>query len=350
MFYEKFTNPSTNFEMIEGKMYDIKRTSEYSKQSYTAYKPKEVGTFAITKDGELINEAKIPTLKQFQLPLNLNEGYDPNWVDKYSSNWENVLKWIYTSKDGYKSTSDVNVIAERGALKEIGYTNHNYYKNPWKVEACKYAGKVYIRKIVGNQDQDAWGVQNTYWGMRFEKYVVKQEPGIKATYQVLKGEIGGTKVLMCAEVDAVRKDGMTVEVKTCFEDRLADKLLKIWLQSYLGKVDILFFGWKEKSGSVHQNPKELLMDKIPGSKLRVKDANAMIGFIGEIIDWIYGALPNGNKTWLVEYKGFGPISLKCGGEEFLPGWYKKFVDGGAAAASGATEDDTVYQFDKLSLK
>ena len=313
-------------------VYDIKEVSQYAEESdYKAYKPKEVGTFAKTKDEEFVNcnKAVIPTLRNPKVPLDLNKGYDPNAENFFKSDTEEILMWVQGShEDGSlldRSLSEIDVIAQRGALNKIGYTIHNYFKNPWKLEACKYAGKMYIRKIDAPQEI---GNKDAQWGRKFEELWIENDPDIKATYRMLKGKIGNKIVLLSAEVDATDDKGKYVEAKTCYWGN--NKIASTWLQSYLGKVDVLHIAYKDRYGIVEDKPEQLKMFKVPGShkKLSKSDANAMIGFLGDVIDWMYGALPDENETWVVEYNGgsTGQICLKSTGEEFLPNWYKQFVD------------------------
>ena len=101
------------------KSYDIKGTSQYSRmQDYSSYQPSEIGTFSISEDGDFINcnSAKIPTLLEYKLPLNLDEGYNgTEGKDKARETtfpqWEKGLKWIHGSKEGYGSISSVDIIA-----------------------------------------------------------------------------------------------------------------------------------------------------------------------------------------------------------------------------------------------
>ena len=335
------------------KRYDIKATSEYSRlQDYTSYQPTEVGTFSISEDGDFINcnKAKIPTLKTYKLPLNLNEGYSPKAEDVSRETsfpqWEKGLKWIYVSLDGKKSISDVDVITQRGVLKDIGYTNHNRYKNPWKFEACKYKGKLYIRKFEQEEKWDARRMQNSYWGKKFEEFVMEQQAGTKATYNMLKGKIGNRNFLLSAEVDAVTPDGKHMEIKTCFANKLNEKIPLAWLQSLLGKVDFLYYGLKDKQGMVYSKPTEISMAQVPGRYVKTYEANAMVGFIGDIIDWVHTTIPDGDETWILEYpggRGRQIVTLESQGKKFMPSWYLQFID-------GSKEDDLVRQVEALSLE
>ena len=154
--------------------YDIKEASHYAEESsYKDYKPKEVGTFETTKDGELVNRNKavIPTLRpSLKLPLDLNEGYDPNAENFFESDRKEILTWVQGCTED-ESIAMSEVIAQRGALKEIGYTIHNYFKNSWKLEACKYAGKLYIRKIDAPQKR---GDKDAQRGRKFEELWIEQ--------------------------------------------------------------------------------------------------------------------------------------------------------------------------------
>ena len=332
------------------KSYNIKRPSEYLRmQDYKSYNPSELGTFSISEGGDFINcnKAKIPTLLDFQLPLNLNDGYNgTEGNDKARETnfpqWEKGLKWIYGSKEGYGSVSDVDIITQRGILKDIGYTSHNRYKNPWKFEACKYKGKVYIHKVEQEEEWDEWCIRNSYWGRKFEEFTIQQEEGTKATYKMLKGKIGKRNVVLSAEVDAISTNGEHMEIKTCFGNKLQAKIPLAWWQSYLGKVDLLYYGIKTKEGMVHNKPTQISMTDALNRYVTKNTANAMIGFLGDVLEWLYGTLPDKDETWILEYTGGRQILLKCTGEKFLPSWYLQFIGAGK-------EDELVKQVEALTL-
>ena len=130
--------------------YNIKEFNEYSKKPYTTYQPLEVGNFSLDNQGDFINcdTATFPGMKSFQLPLNLDEGFDAKEIDRKESGFppgEKPLRWIRGNSEGYRSVADVDVVTQKGVLKQIGHTVINTYKNPWKIEACKYKGKMYMR-------------------------------------------------------------------------------------------------------------------------------------------------------------------------------------------------------------
>ena len=335
-------------------VYNIRSVEEYAAlQDYTTYHPHQVGSFSIDTDGEFTDcdKARFTRLKKFQLPLNLDEGFNPREIDRKVAfpHGEKPLWWIHGSKHGYSSVSDVDVITQKGVLKKIGYTIGNPYKNKnlWKIEGCKYKGKLYMR--TPNEESNILNeraARNSYWGVKFEEYVIEPIPLIQSSYKVLKGRIGDKNILLSAEVDAIKTNGKQIEIKTCFAGRLTKKMPLVWIQSYLGNVDILYCGWKDKKGIVSKMPTESKIDSIPGSKtLEISVANAMIGFLADVIDWMYTNLPDDDETWVLEYKGGTRISLECSGGKFLPDWYLQFIDGTKEDAN-----ELVRQVEALTLK
>ena len=335
--------------------YNICGFHEYSKiLHYATYQPSDVGSFSVNNEGDFDNcdKAEFPRLKDLKSPLkiNLNEGFDPKIIDIKTPRFphaEKPLRWIRESKNGYQTLADVDVITQKGVLKKIGHTISNRYKNSWTIETCKYKGKLYLRFPTEDKwyRETEWGMRNCYWGVKFEEHVIEPAPHAKASFKMLKGKIGNKKMLISAEVDAIKTDGTLVEIKTCFEDKLTDqKMCFAWLQSYLGNIDVLYYGWKDKHGVVSRKPQEFKMESIPGSKLLKKPvANAMFGFIGDFIDWLYNALPDEDEIWSLEYTGGGQISFKFHSEKFLPNWYLQFID-------SASEDELAKKVEALDLK
>lgn len=330
----------------EAPPYKIKSKELYAdKTDYKAYKPKEVGNFSISKDGNFVhcNEANVPSLnKTLQFPVDLNVGYYKDWVSDYTSEWDKILEWVNGNTG---ALSDVDVVAQRGVLKDIGYTIQNYFKNSWTFEACKCAGILYIRKVDEQQSySNDRGRQNSYWGKKFEELFVEQDPEIKASYRMLKAGIESKRVLLSAEVDAKADNGQYTEVKTCFSDQVAKKIPQTWLQSYLGKINVIHFAFKDEQGKVNSKPQQHSMSKKVGSsELPISDANAMIGFLSEVIEWMHDSIPDGDYIWRMEYEGKDGIrkmeyegkdviTLTRYQEGFLPSWYLKIVSGTASDA------------------
>ena len=283
----------------------------------------------------------------------MDDGFNPEEIDKKQAAFppaEKPLRWIHGSKGGYQSLSCADVVTQKGVLKQIGYTISSPFKNSWKIEVCRYKRKLYIRypsSDDGSFHMNEWAARNSYWGVKFEDYVIEPDSLVTASYKMLEGRIGNKKVLLSAEVDAVKSDGRQVEVKTCFPGKLVAKMPFTWIQSYLGKVDVLYYGWKNKEGIVSERPEEFVMNDIPGSRLlKEADANAMFGFLGDVIDWTYASLPDADEIWELEYGGgrSRQITLKRNGERFLPGWYLEFIE------DSKEEDVLARKLQTLSMK
>ena len=322
----------------ENKIYDIRGMSAYSRlQEYTSYQPTEVGTFTIDSAGKFANcdGAKLPTLKDFKLPLFLNKGYKSGVKTvetlENTSTWEEELRWIKKNSGGYKSVSDVDVITERSILKDIANTNHDCYKISWKFEACKFKGKLYIRRSEEEvkedvKEPDLWAEKYAYWRKKFEDLVLERDSGTTSTHRMLKGNVGSKKVLLSSEVDAVTDEGNHLAVRTCFVDKLTAKIPLAWLQCHLGKVDVLYFGFMDKRGTVPEMPTEISVQQIPGMYVKAYEANAMIGFLGDVLDWVFEELPDKDESSVLEYiAGSREIMLKSQGKKFLPKWYLQCV-------------------------
>ena len=332
---EKVLLPSL---MTEVAKYKLK--SDYGRLSlYSTYTPSRVGSFVINSVGDLShsNSAQPPRLREYTLPLDLNEGYDPGrdydkeyFSSKSATNLPGIdkgLKWLLESRNK-DVLSNVNVITQRGVLRDIGNTLHDYYKSPWKLEVCKYMGKLYIRKEESREDvMTPFQALHSYMGKRFEEYVLHPHEDEQRIYNVLTGTIGRYRnILLTAEVDGINDKGQQVELKTCFPWKLKQKIPAAWLQSYLGGIDLLYYGLKEKTGWVNSKHKELDVRKLPGKfSFPETHANSMFGFISDVLEWLDDNVKEANTVWLFEYTGKrNPQSIRLVKEEgkFLPDWYK----------------------------
>ena len=317
--------------------YDITRNDYDRIGAYNSYCPEQVGTFAISTSGEFTqcNSAKIPKMKAFKLPLDLNDGYDPS--HDYDGDYKNMtileegekpLKWLFET--GHDVMNKVNVVTQRGILRDIGNTLHNVYNNPWKFEVCQYGGILYIRKDESKEQEamSSFGLKHAYFGKRYEKYVMESQD-VNAVYKVVTGSIGRHSTLLTAEVDAVMDNGQQVEIKTCFPNKLVQKVPVAWLQSYLGGIDVLHCGMKDKVGWIRQPHKELSMKEVPlnATYMPRGRANTMFGVISDVLDWLQDSIKEDNTIWSFEYKGRNKsVILEKKGEKYLPDWYKEFVD------------------------
>ena len=355
--------------MNEVFVYNVSEKNVTSVSPYIDYQPQEVGTFAITDAGDFAHcdEAIHANLNEIKVPADLNEGYDPkikihNETISNFPAWEKVLNWICATGGGYDVTAEVDVIAQRGVLKDIGYTLYDQrYKKQWILEACKFDGKVYLR-FEDNEKAPVreWHHKNLYWGKRFEDILLKKVPGVRGTYNVIRGVIGDTRVMISAEVDAQSEKGELIEVKTTFKSMRLKNLGFHWIQCYLGTIELLCYGYKnqEKKGILEKLSTEKISDMVgPGESQLPKDkANAMFGMLADVLSWIRTVIQEGNTVWTIAYDGGlpnGHITMykKEPETEFLPAWYQEFVTRNIPVKHGRKNphDELTQQLQRITL-
>lgn len=355
------------------KLYRIKTPKVYSSYPYSSYDAVEVGTFATDLDRNVLACPfdAFPRLKteELEFPIDLNDGLEEYYERKeVDSNrltnslplWQRFLKWIQNSDF---DLSSVDFIARRGILKYIGHTLYDFHKSPWSFRVCKYDGKIYMYEAKPEQraksavEKDESCKKYLYWGHKFEDVVTQaQESERCGYYRMVRGNIGKYKVLLGAEVDAVRvkeknddvvieqvlrgcpdcsllkrcrytsSDSLAeyIEIKTCVKRQLRNKTSFGWLQSYLAGVETLVFGFRDSAGLVDE-VKELKVKEVPHTA--DWSANAMFGLISGVLNWVQQHVEEGESADMFFEGGSKlEIALKNKGEEhFLPEWYTKHL-------------------------
>ena len=149
----------------------------------------------------------------------------------------------------------------------------------------------------------------------------QQNEPYRGAYTMVTGKISHVSVLLCGEVDAVCPEtGELVEIKTCTERKLPDRLCFGWTQSFLAGVGQLHFGLRDGEGVVHKTRTMKVGDAVRGAKCW--DPAGVMGLIGGVIRWVVGTVPEGFSGALL-YMGEGEILLSAQENEghFLPEWY-----------------------------
>ena len=148
-----------------------------------------------------------------------------------------------------------------------------------------------------------------------------QNGSYRGAYTMVTGKISHINVLLCGEVDAMCPEtGELVEIKTCTERKLPDRLCFGWTQSYLAGVGQLHFGLRDGEGFVHKTKTMKVGDAVKGAKYW--DPAGVMGLMGGVIRWVVGSVPEGFSGTLL-YMGEGEILLSAqeDGGHFLPEWY-----------------------------
>ena len=358
-------------------LYKIKAPKVYSSYPYTSYLPEEVGAFSTDQDRNVLkcSSDTFPHLRpDVKLPLDLNEGLEEYYscvkdVDSNRLNylpfWQKLLKWITLSNF---DVSSVDFIARRGILKYIGYTLYDYHKSPWKFRVCKFQGKVYMYEPSPEQrgesmiEKDSRCKRYLYWGRQFEKTVTSSKEDMAGYYRIVNSNVGKYKVLLGAELDAIRvrshdnegSDDIIVEevlqgcpdcnllkkycnsttsnstttefieIKTCVKRQVKNKTSFGWLQSYLAGIETLVYGFRDGEGMVDQIA-EYKVSEVPGTA--DWDGAAMFGLISGVLKWLYGQVDEG-CSGEIEYLGAHKHQIefrKLSNEHFLPEWFVQYV-------------------------
>jgi len=365
-------DPSREDRRPNGTLYRIKSPKVYSSYPYTSYDPVEVGTFSTDQDRNVLpcSAESFPQYSSsFQLPFDLNEGMDEYYEQKeIDSNrltcrlplWQRFLKWITISNF---DLSSVDFVARRGILKYIGYTLYDYHKSPWSFNVCKYDGKIYMYEPSPEQrcesmvEKDARCKKYLYWGKKFEDLVTSSAGDASGCYRMVCSNVGKYKVLLGAEVDAVRireRDGLDdviiekvlqgcpdcpllnrcryyssgptefIEIKTCVKRQVKNKISFGWLQSYLAGVETLVFGFRDNEGMV-ESVQEFKVCEVPLSA--DWDGGAMFGLISGVLKWLHQLVDEG-CSGILQYAGGDKRDIefrKLSGGHFLPEWYTKHL-------------------------
>ena len=365
-------NPPREIRRPPENIYRIKSSKTYSTYSYSSYKPEEVGTF-FTDLERNVHQCGSDSFPQFMcdvgLPIDLNEGmeqyYEEKEVDSNRSSksplplWQKFLKWIMLSDF---DLTTVDFVARRGILKYIGYTLYDYYKSPWTFNVCKYQGKVYMyepcpeQRSQSSMAKDSRCRKYLYWGKKFENSVTSSKEDMSGCYRMVRSNIGKYKILLGAEVDAVRLDGADdvviekvlqgcpdcplinsfsssdnviefIEIKTCVKRQVRNKTSYGWLQSYLAGVDTLVFGFRDNEGMVGSIEEYKVRDVPLTAEW---DASAMFGLISGVLNWLCQQVEEGCSGTL-QYRGAEKHDIeftKQSEGHFLPDWFTKHLQVG----------------------
>jgi len=178
-----------------------------------------------------------------------------------------------------------------------------------------------------------------YWGRRFETCVttdpsVTPDPSVTSAaggncYSMVTGDIGKYRVLLAAEIDAVRPRGTTssigattencdvseagnhltdlhlnpseaanrspqeyIELKTCVERTVRNKLCYGWLQSYLAGIETLYYGFRDDVGYLNKT-REYVVSEVPA--LCKWDGGAMFGLMSGLVNWAFTRVEEGTS-------------------------------------------------------
>ncbi|XP_006820314.1 decapping and exoribonuclease protein-like [Saccoglossus kowalevskii] len=264
--------------------------------------PREIGCFSLDIDREFHNDARqlryyFPPDDTKRVKFDLTKGYEKyiKRDDDVKERLDILLKWvlanrekfnlhkkpetkeeIHTQKDGNLHT---DFITWRGHLTKILCTPYEN-REDWKMAVSLFNGTYYISEVETEESRDrrknmtSAHKEMTYWGYKFEQYVVSADghtpPSTEDTVNNIEGyctvvrtRLNENSLVFSGEVDCCRGDNTKpsknyVELKTSREiytDRQYRnfkrfKLIKWWAQSFLPGLPTIVAGFRDDDGVV----------------------------------------------------------------------------------------------------
>eukprot|EP00878_Enallax_costatus_P008175 GHUV01008548.1.p1 GENE.GHUV01008548.1~~GHUV01008548.1.p1 ORF type:complete len:346 (+),score=90.54 GHUV01008548.1:62-1099(+) len=239
-----------------------------------------------------------------QLPVDLNTGFETHYTKKSDSEASPVDHVVQAASAAGVDWSKVDICTYRNNINKVLTTLIG--DSDWAIDCCKWGNTVFldINKSAGNvtyPNQD----KLTYYGYKFEAVCTGQDH-VDATSEfavVVQYQLGQHRVLMAAEVDAMKDDGdgpvkgrPYVELKTykiAAHSKAVGALYKEkhprwWVQSYLAGISTLVLGGRDHNGQLHK-VQEVPVQLLPGLSAQAGqkwDPDALLAFGDAVLGWI----------------------------------------------------------------
>ena len=251
--------------------------------------PQQIASFARDGGGRLHIPGThlLRTFRSPTLPADLAEGQDAFVAkdDDVGASIDPILQALRSAD--FRIDREIHFVSYRNNLNKIMETPYNH-RDPWRIHLRRTQGTIYMdvvklpeRSMQSAADRDKF----TFWGYKFEQLCTQDaaaEDGTNAVNaneefcSVFKIKIGDTRIVLAAEVDCAMpppplpaapaggagtaRRGEYVELKTSRmieHPRQQDtfhrhKLLKFWIQSFLGGVPHICCGFRDDAGLVHE--------------------------------------------------------------------------------------------------
>lgn len=239
----------------------------------------------------------------------------------------------------------VNAVASRGILKDIGTS---LYDTSFKYRATRYKGTCYFADLASQPPEVMRRDQKIacFFGLNFRNLITNaplteedststadQVQVTKLVHSVVEINMDSMKVLSKAEIGGVDPaTGKIVEIKCTKKQPKGRrwifqrmKLPAIWFQATLVNAELILIGKRNDSGFVTDITKQTL-PQIAGSCKKYWNGNAIKGFTKAVLEWALPQIEEGHTATIQYSWGKGNISLIIEAGDFLPGWYKDYVD------------------------
>ncbi|XP_037518555.1 decapping and exoribonuclease protein isoform X1 [Rhipicephalus sanguineus] len=291
----------------------VRDAVEQSNGKFPSFRePREIGNFSLVGEQRdyVDGAAQIKYLRmpnqRHRLMWDLNRGYEVAVRRDRSVNerLDNLLRWILRNKDKFLLSSaarpsgeppaetqslHTDFVCYRGLLTRLACTAYEA-REDWLLAACRFRGSIYLCAFETDAERrrrledaaDPRRDRMSFWGYKFEQYMVSVEPegvpDVDAVVNeceeyciVVRSRLESHSLVFGAEVDGVDprvhrhgrqsqpgSTGCYIELKTS-RDCLSEqqyrnfcrfKMLKWWAQSFLVGIPRVLCGFRDDNGVV----------------------------------------------------------------------------------------------------
>lgn len=255
--------------------------------------------------------------------FDLNEGFD-TFIDKRDLGSQGFGDLLACIRNKNIPLQNMHFVTYRNNLNKIMATHYQRHE-PWEMGVHRRNGVVYldVHKLP-ERPKSELERRRCYWGYCFESLATedpRRDDGegihhVDANLEycsVIKTKLGAHRILMGAEMDCCDStdDGRRfyVELKTnreldshgseeYFEK---DKLLRIWIQSFLAGVPYIVIGFRDNNGRLVRT--ERLRTKDITQRVKMKNywqGGVCLAFADEVLCWLYGTVKD-NEDYILQY-------------------------------------------------
>ncbi|XP_062073841.1 NAD-capped RNA hydrolase DXO1 isoform X2 [Humulus lupulus] len=252
----------------------------------------------------------------------LNDGFD-TFIEKKDLGSQGFGDLLGCIRDKNIPLQNIHFVTYRNNLNKIMATAYIRHE-AWEMGVHKRNGVVYldVHKLP-ERPRSEFERRRCYWGYCFES-LATEDPRrtdgegihhVDANVEycsVIKTKLGAHRILMGAEMDCCDStdDGRRfyVELKTNreldyqTEERYErEKLLKVWIQSFLAGVPYIVIGFRDDRGKLVRT--ERLRTKDITQRVKMKNywqGGVCLAFADEVLCWLYGTVKE-NEDYILQF-------------------------------------------------
>ncbi|KAI2799253.1 hypothetical protein RDWZM_006808 [Blomia tropicalis] len=371
---------SYSLKDLDPSSYERKKSIDCTKSSIEVYEatlnvPTKIGHFSVKfeKDSEhrevifdeCLSYLKLPP-KGEEINFDLSDGYYKyshiNWVAAPNVKLDEILRWIVDNRNSLflfndKKPLETDFLSYRGVFTKI--MTAPFVQEKWLIGATKFKGTIYLCPYYENDTPNEIHNEFSYGGIRFEDYITLSNPSklshekepftlkrneyfmvLRNKIQSYESSFGKIDLMYAAEFDCL-DEGMTnssflenfVEIKTTrhmrneyhIQDFHRKKLIKWWCQCYLGGVDKIICGYKNRN--VVDEIESMDVNQIPRMCVSYWSRGQCFSFLRQFLAFVQQTVVDDdpNQVYLFSNEDVFQISsrklLVNSHFQILPEWY-----------------------------